>query len=165
MDPMRTIALVLLLSIGWPLAASGQETMSHRWHRARVLYAVGSVTGLVGSALTLSSVLVVAFTGYPCTEPNPDPLQALSGNACPINNGMVAQPKPTDAAPLMAYLGSSVSAVGFVLSASALGYQHYLLDELHVDPGRGTFAAGTAIGLMGFVSVGASYFFGFTNYL
>src|SRR4051794_19289789 len=126
MDSMRTIALVLLLSIGWPLAASGQETMSHRWHRARVLYGVGSVTGLVGTALTLSSVLVVAFTGYPCSEPDPDPLHVLSGNACPVTNGVVAQPKPTDAAPLLAYLGSSVSALGFVLSASALGYQHHL---------------------------------------
>ena len=52
-----------------------------------------------------------------------------------------------------------------MLSASGLGYQHHLLYELGGDVSRGVFAGGTTIGLMGFLSVGASYFFGFTNYL
>jgi hypothetical protein len=138
--------------------------MAERWQHARVAYGVGSVTGLLGSGLTLSSVLVVAFTGYPC-DPG-DPAHALNPNdTCNPNNPNYRPARPTDAAPLLAYLGSSVSALGFIISASALGYEHHLLHELSSDPGRGLFGTGTAFGLIGFVGVGASYFFGLTNYL
>src|SRR6185295_545867 len=57
------------------------------------------------------------------------------------------------------------SALGFILSSAALGYQHSLLSDLQADPGRGTFAGGTALGVLGFAAVGTSYFFGFTSYL
>jgi hypothetical protein len=83
----------------------------------------------------------------------------------PSANDLLNPPKPTDTGPVIAYVGSTTSAAGFILSASALGYEHHLLDRLGVDPGRGRFAIGTAIGVVGFVSVGASYFFGLTPYL
>jgi len=147
-------------STGWSVS----PLMAARWHRGRVLYGVGSVIGLVGSALTLSSVLAVAITGYPC---NPDdPIHQINPNdTCNKMGAMYTPPKPTDTAPLLAYMGSSASALGFVLAASGLGYQHHLLYEVGADPGRGVFAGGTTLGLLGFASVGLSYFFGFTNYL
>ena len=58
---------------------------------------------------------------------------------------------------MLAYVGSSTSAVGFVISANALGWEHRLLSRLGVDPGRGLFGIGTAIGLVGFGGVAASY--------
>ena len=138
--------------------------MAARWHHARIVSAVGTVLGLLGSGLTLSSVLVVAITGYPC-NPN-DPMHATNPNdSCNPNSAIYNPPAPTDPAPLLAYIGSSASAVGFVFSAAGLGYQHHLLGEMQADIGRGYFGGGTAFGLLGFVSVGASYFFGFTNYL
>ena len=140
--------------------------MGARWHRGRVLYGLGSYTGLLGSGLTLSSVLVVAITGYPC---NPDdPLHSINPNpndSCSRNSPKYDPPSPTDPVPLLSYIGSSVSALGFVFSAAGLGSQHLLLSELQADTGRGIFAGGTTLGLLGFVSVGFSYFFGLTNYL
>jgi hypothetical protein len=135
-----------------------------RWHTGRVLYGVGTAIGLVGSGLTLASVLVVVITDYPC---NPyDPKHATNPNdSCNPNSSIFKPPKPTDAAPLLAYIGSSASAVGFIFSASGLGYEHHLLAEMNADPGRNYFAGGTALGLVGFIGIGASYFFGFTDYL
>jgi hypothetical protein len=139
-------------------------TMAERWRRARITYGAGSVIGLLGDGLTLSSVLVVAITGYPC-DPN-DPVHMLNPNdSCNRNSASFKPPKPTDAAPLLAYIGSSVSALGFVVSAAGLGLQHQVLGELNADPGRGVFAAGTTIGVLGFMGVGASYVFGFTHFL
>lgn len=138
--------------------------MIERWHTARVLYGVGTVTGIVGGALTLSSVLIVAITGYPC-DPN-DPVHALNPNdACNKMGTNYKPPKPTDPVPLLGYIGASTSALGFIFSASGLGYQHRLLDEMSLDPGRGVFAAGTTFGLVGFAGIGAGYFFGLTSYL
>jgi hypothetical protein len=135
-----------------------------RWHTARNLYGFGTITGLLGTGLTLSSIIVVAATGYPC-----DPTEhALSGNtndSCNPNSPKYHPAKPTDAATLLAYMGSSASALGFVFSASGLGYQHAILKELGNDPGRDVFHAGTAFGVLGFASVGAGYFFGLTHYL
>jgi hypothetical protein len=127
--------------------------MVERWHRARVLYGVGSVTSLIGTALSLSSVLAVAITGYPCNPISIDPNDSC--NKSP--------PKPTDPAPLLAYIGSSTSALGFVLTASGLGLQHHLLYEMGGDTSRGVFAGGTILGLLGFLSVGTSYVFAFVN--
>jgi hypothetical protein len=138
--------------------------MQARWARARFLYGMGGVTGLVGSALTISSVLIVVITGYPC-DPN-DQIHKINPNdTCNARGMMYQPPKPTDAVPLLAYLGSSVSALGFVFSAAGLGQQHHLLRELNADIGRGPFYGGTTLGLMGFTAVGLGYFFGFTHYL
>lgn len=129
-----------------------------------MIYGVGGVTGLLGTALSLASVAAVAITGYPC-----DPFDPSHANnpmdKCNPNAAVFHPASPTDAAPMLAYLGSSVSALGFVFSAAGLGYQHSLLAEVNADPGRGVFTGGTVLGVLGFASVGASYFFGFTNYL
>jgi hypothetical protein len=145
----------------WPSISVG---LSQRWHRARVIYGVGTAIGLIGNGLTLSSVLVVAITDYPC---NPlDPKHATSAtDTCNPNSSIYKPPRPTDPAPLLAYMGASASVLGFVFAASGLGYEHHLLAEADADPGRGIFAGGTALGLLGFVAVGASYFVGFTDYL
>jgi hypothetical protein len=118
----------------------------------------------VGTALGLSSVIVVAATGYPC---NPDdPLVQLNPtDKCNPKSPVYRPPRPTDAAPLLAYLGSTTAAVGFVFSAAALGYEHALLHSVMEDPGRRVFAAGTVFGLLGFVATGTSYFFGLTDSL
>jgi hypothetical protein len=129
-----------------------------RWHRSRVLYGVGGVTGLLGTTLSLASVAAVVITGYPCSPLDTDPMSKCK-------NAIDHPSSPTDAAPMLAFLGSSVSALGFVLSAAGLGYQHSLLTEVNADPGRGVFIGGTVIGVLGFASVGTSYFFGLTNYL
>jgi len=135
-----------------------------RWHRSRVVYGIGGVTGLLGTGLSLASVAVVVVTGYPC-----DPFDPSHSNnpkdTCNQNAAVFHASSPTDAAPMLAYLGSSLSAVGFVFSAAGLGWQHHLLAEVNADPGRGLFTAGTVLGVLGFTSVGASYFFGLTNYL
>ena len=39
-----------------------------------------------------------------------------------------------------------------------------MLDHLGADPGRGAFGVGTTFGLVGFLGVGPSYFFGLTDY-
>jgi hypothetical protein len=138
--------------------------MAARWRHARNLGNAGMFFGLGGMALTLSSAIYVGVTGYPC-NPN-DPIAAANpNNPCNQNNMLYRNPQPTDPAPLLGYLGASTSALGFILSASSLGYQHHLLHKLDADPGRGVFAAGTVFGVLGFVAVGVSYFIGLTDYL
>jgi hypothetical protein len=150
-----------------PLAAPRlvvSPQMVSRWNRARFLYGLGGVTGLLGSGLTLSGVLVVAITGYPC-NPN-DPIHGVNPNdPCNKAGAKYDPPSPTDAAPLLTYMGSSVSALGFIFSAAGLGYQHHLLREVGADIDRGLFHGGTGLGVLGFASVGVGYLFGFTNYL
>jgi hypothetical protein len=138
--------------------------MRERWNHSRALYAAGGGIGLIGTGFTLSSLLIVTITGYPC---NPDdPIHKINPNDTCNKSGMKYDPpKPTDAVPLLAYLGSSVSAFGFILSSAGLGQQHRLLRELSADVPRGTFYGGTALGVLGFTAVGAGYFFGFTDYL
>ena len=109
----------------------------------------GSILNVIGTGLSLASLVYVAATNYP---PNANDL--LSPAA-----------KPSDPGPALAYAGASASAAGFILSAAGLGYEHHLLDVLGADPGRGMFGVGTAFGVVGFVGVGASYFFGLTDYL
>jgi hypothetical protein len=135
-----------------------------RWRTARNLYGFGTITGLLGTGLTLSSIIVVAATGYPC-DPTEHALSGKTNDSCNPNSPKYRPAKPTDAATLLAYMGSSASALGFVFSASGLGYQHAILKELGNDPGRSVFHAGTAFGVLGFASVGAGYFFGLTHYL
>ena len=126
-----------------------------RWKHARRASTVGTVIGLLGAVLSLSSVALVAVTDYPCDSL--DPNQSCS-------NGKPA-PKPTDPAPLLAYIGSSTSALGFIISAAALGYQHSLLADHGADIGRGVFGVGTTLGVLGNAAVGLGYMFGATNFL
>ncbi len=140
-----------------------EETIG-RWHRGRVLYGLGGVTGLIGAGLTISSVLIVAITGYPC-DPNSAAHQLNPKDTCNKNGTNYKPPKPTDPEPLLAYMGSSVSAAGFIFSAAGLGWQHHVLKELDADIDRGLFHAGTAFGVFGNAAVGAGYFFGFSKYL
>ncbi len=147
-----------------PVRLTVTQEWNDRWHRSRAVYAAGGVIGLLGTGLTLASVVAVAITGYPCDPFDP----SHAGNpmdTCNPNAAIFHPSSPTNAAPMLAYLGSSLSAVGFVFSAAGLGWQHQLLAEANVDPGRGLFTGGTVLGVLGFASVGASYFFGFTNYL
>lgn len=132
--------------------------LTARWHSGRVLYGVGSVAGLLGAGLTLSSVIVAGVTGYPCNEVVS---QISTRSPCPPGEPA----SPTDAAPLLGYMGSTASALGFIFSAAGLGVQHSALRQLGADPGRGLLSGGAALGLIGFAAVGASYFFGLTDYL
>lgn len=138
-----------------PSVSKVSQTDVERWQHARRASAVGSVIGLIGGVLSLSSAALVAVTDYPCDSL--DPNQNCS-------NGKPA-PKPTDPAPLLAYLGSSTSALGFIISAAALGYQHSLLAEHGADIGRGVFGVGTTFGVLGNAAVGLGYMFGATNFL
>ena len=135
--------------------------MRDRWHRARVVYGVGAGVGLVGTGLTVASIVVMAVTGYPC---NPVTTITDPNQHC-YTNAIYHPSNPTDAAPMLAYFGSSVSALGFILQAAGLGWQHSLLREMNWDTGRGLFGVGTAFGVVGTAAVGMSYFFGLTNYL
>ena len=74
-------------------------------------------------------------------------------------------PHPSDTGPVLSYVGSSASALGFVLSAAGLGWRHHILGELAGDPGRGRFIGGSVVGVLGLIGVASGYFFGFTNYL
>jgi hypothetical protein len=122
--------------------------MVRRWHTARVLSVLGSLVNSIGTGLSLASVIVIAVTDYP-----------------PSTASLLAPAKPSDVGPALAYAGASASLVGFALNAAGLGYEHRLLAEVGADPGRGIYGAGTALGLVGFAAVGASYFFGLTDYL
>ncbi|HXU74616.1 MAG TPA: hypothetical protein VN947_35215 [Polyangia bacterium] len=130
-----------------PLGITPAPDVVDRWQRARIVSLVGTMLGVIGTGFSLASVLYIAATHYP-----------------PSASDLTNPPSPSDPGPTLAYVGSSASAAGFVLSASALGYEHHLLDRLGVDPGRGTFGVGTAIGVVGFVGTGASYFFGLTDF-
>jgi hypothetical protein len=118
------------------------------WQSARIVSVIGTLFSVVGTGLSLASVIYIAATHYP-----------------PSAVDLLTPPVPSDPGPAMAYAGASASAAGFVMSAAGLGYEHHLLDRMGVDPGRGRFAIGTSIGVLGFTSVGISYFFGFTHYL
>src|SRR4051812_46982850 len=96
---MRNWILAAILLVGAPAVAQSQiqvtptnslyppprterlslpDSMVRQWHDGRRLYGVGSITGLVGGALSLSSMLVVIITGYPC-DPN-DPIHMINPN-------------------------------------------------------------------------------------
>lgn len=165
---MRALAVVLVLALAFDVAAeepppvvapppppvvtslhaSPSPDMVRRWHTARVLSVLGSVLNVIGTGLSLSSAVYIAVTDYP-----------------PSANQLLTPAKPSDPGPALAYAGASTSALGFVLSAAGLGYEHHLLDELGADPGRGMFGVGTTFGIVGFAGVGMSYFFGLTDHL
>lgn len=130
-----------------PLGIMPAPDVVDRWQRARIVSVVGTLLSVIGTGFSLASVIYIAATHYP-----------------PSANDLLNPPSPSDPGPTLAYVGSSASAAGFVLSATALGYEHHLLDRVGVDPGRGYFGIGTAIGMVGFIGVGASYFFGLTDF-
>ena len=132
----------------FPLHVAMTPDVVDAWHRARIVSVTGTLLSVVGTGLSLASVIYIVASHYP-----------------PSATDLLNPPTPSDPGPVLAYVGSSTSAAGFILSASALGYEHHLLDLLDVDPGHGRFAIGTSIGVLGFLGVGASYFFGLTNYL
>jgi hypothetical protein len=146
--PTVTITAPPLAVQPLPTRITPEADVIARWQRARIVSVIGTLLSLVGTGLSLASVIYVAATHYP-----------------PSAQDLLNPPAPSDPGPVLAYVGSSTSAAGFIFSATALGYEHRILDRVGVDPGRGFFAAGTAIGLLGFTAVGASYFFGLTHYL
>jgi len=129
-------------------AAPSPDVVS-RWHTARVISVFGSILSIAGTGLSLASLIYIAATNYP-----------------PSANSLLSpQAKPSDPGPVLAYVGSSASAAGFVLTATGLGLEHNILDKLGADPGRGIFGIGTTFGIIGFGGVALSYFFGLTSYL
>ncbi len=124
-----------------PLAPPLNPVALRRFRTGRALYGVGTALGLVGSGLTVASIIVTAVYG----------LDSSSGQSTAIIG------------PSLAYAGSGATGVGFVFSATGLGLQHNALDLVGRDPGRGMYAAGTVFGILGLAGIGTSYFFGLTN--
>ena len=110
-----------------PLAPPLHPLALRRFRTGRALYGVGTALGLVGSGLTLASIVVTAVYG----------LDSSSGQSTAIIG------------PSLAYAGSGATGVGFVFSATGLGLQHNALDLIGRDPGRGMYAAGTVFGILG----------------
>lgn len=124
-----------------PLSPPLHPLALRRFRTGRALYGVGTALGLVGSGLTLASIVVTAVYG----------LDSSSGQSTAIIG------------PSLAYAGSGATGVGFVFSATGLGLQHNALDLIGRDPGRGMYAAGTIFGILGLAGIGTSYFFGLTH--
>ena len=124
-----------------PLAPPLNPVALRRFRTGRALYGVGTALGLVGSGLTVASIIVTAVYG----------LDSSSGQSTAIIG------------PSLAYAGSGATGVGFVFSATGLGLQHNALGLVGRDPGRGIYAAGTVFGILGLCGIGTSYFFGLTN--
>jgi hypothetical protein len=139
-DATATIPSPPLVVAPLPLRITPPPEEVSRWRSARIASVVGSLVSLVGSGLSVAAVIYVAVT------------------PAGIN-----PPSPSDPGTALAYAGSTTSAAGFVISATALGVEHRILDRLGVDPGRGPFAVGTTIGILGFTTVGTSYLFGLTH--
>lgn len=114
-----------------------------RYRTGRALYGVGTAFGLVGSGLTLASIVVTSVYGL---GDSADPSKVLIG-------------------PSLAYAGSAATGAGFIFGATGLGLQHSALATIGQDPGRGIYAVGTLLGILGLGGIGASYFFGLTNYV
>jgi hypothetical protein len=112
-----------------------------RFRTGRALYGVGTALGLVGSGLTVASIIVTAVYG----------LDTSSGQSTAIIG------------PSLAYAGSGATGAGFIFSATGLGLQHNALDLVGRDPGRGMYAAGTLFGILGLAGIGTSYFFELTH--
>jgi hypothetical protein len=124
------------------------EPMVHDWHGARVMSGFGDAFGIIGTGLSLGALIYIAATNYP-----------------PSVGDFTSIPKPSDPVQVISFVASTMSAVGFSLAAGSLSWRHHILDALEADTGRGLFVGGTVVGLVGLVGVGASYFFGFTDYL
>jgi len=104
-----------------------------RFRTGRVLYGIGTAVGLLGSGLTLGSIVVTSVYGI--------------GEG----NGQIG--------PALAYAGSGASGVAVIFSATGLGLQHSALGLVAQDPGRGLYGIGTLFGVLGLLGVGTSYYF------
>lgn len=103
-----------------------------RFKAGRVLYGLGTATGLIGGGLTVASIgLAIA---YGTSGPTGDYSRAF------------------------AYAGSASSGVSVIFGAVGLGLQHSALRQAGNDTGRGLYAVGTLLGLVGLAGVGASYY-------
>jgi len=124
-----------------PLSPPLNPLVLRRFRTGRALYGVGTALGLVGSGLTVASIIVTAVYG----------LDASSGQSTALIG------------PSLAYAGSGATGAGFIFGATGLGLQHSALDLVGRDPGRGMYAAGTLFGILGLCGIGTSYFFGLTH--
>lgn len=126
-----------------PAVTPMSPMMLQRYRTGRALYGVGTALGLVGSGLTLASIVVTAVYGFDKTT---DPSKTIIG-------------------PSLAYAGSGATGAGFFFSATGLGLEHSALASIGQDPGRGLYGVGTLLGILGIGGIGASYFFSLTNYV
>lgn len=124
-----------------PRPAGPPPLVVSRFRGGRALYAVGTTLGLIGSGLSLASIFVTSVYGFDQSAKN------------------------TEIGPDLAYAGSAATGAGFLFSATGLGLQHSALGLVGADPGRGLYGTGTAFGILGLAGLGASYFFGLTNYV
>jgi hypothetical protein len=110
------------------------EATVSRFRTGRVLYGVGTAVGLIGSGLTVASIVLTSVYG--------------------IGSG------PGEYGPALAYAGSGASGVAVLFGATGLGLQHSALASVGADTGRGLYATGTLFGILGLAGVGSSYYFG-----
>lgn len=108
------------------------EDVVRRFKTGRILYGLGTATGLIGGGLTVASVgLAIAY--------------GTSSGTGDISRGL-------------AYAGSASSGVSVIFGAVGLGMQHSALARVSHDTGRGLYAVGTLLGIIGLGAVGASYY-------
>ena len=132
-----------------PLRLTVPEPTVRAWHGARVMSGFGDALGIIGTGLSLGALIYIGATNYPPS----------------VGDFTKPAPSPSDPVQVISFVASSASALGFALAAGSLSWRHHILDGLDADTGRGLFIGGTVVGLIGLVSVGAGYFFGFTDYL
>lgn len=112
--------------------------VTSRWRAGRTVFAVGNVVGLLGAGLSLSGLVVIGIY-KPTTDTGQIGVSLLAG-------------------------GAAATGAGVILSATGLGLQHSALASIGEDPGRGLYAAGTVVGVLGLLSVGVGQFFRHTDY-
>lgn len=116
----------------------------HRFRDGRIVYNVGTTVSFIGSSLTLASIIVTGIYGL-----------GLDQSADQITGRI---------GPGLAYAGSSGTGAGFILVSTGLGLQHSALALAGQDPGRGMYAAGNVLGILGLCAIGTTYFFSATHY-
>jgi hypothetical protein len=114
-----------------------------RFHAGRNVHVAGAVVGLLGNGLSLTSIILTSVYGLDQSE---DTLTSRLG-------------------PGMAYAGAAANGAAFIMSATGIGLQHSALQLIGQDTGRGLYASGTALGVLGLCGIGTSYFFRFSNYV
>jgi hypothetical protein len=147
-SPTRAQPLAMPAPPPPPLQLTVPEPTLRAWRGSRVMSGFGDAFGIIGTGLSLGALIYIAATNYP-----------------PSVGDFTSIPKPSDPVQVISFVASTMSAVGFSLAAGSLSWRHHILDALEADTGRGLFVGGTVVGLVGLVGVGASYFFGFTDYL
>jgi hypothetical protein len=108
------------------------EDVVRHFRAGRVLYGLGTATGLIGGGLTIASIgLAIAY--------------GTSGGLGDVSRGL-------------AYAGSASSGVSVIFGAIGLGMQHSALARVGQDTGRGLYGVGTFLGVLGLGAIGASYY-------